>query len=262
MRRRRVAAGAAAAALLLTLFAPGRIAHAQTNGSGASDNAAIVRPLTEIGRVRARSPYCAALARARLGADSALAYEYQIPLLVQDLKHFRIDSDLTKYQSLRQTERDLSALASLARAGRDDVKALRAAAHSEPDAKRRDEMLAFANALDGAKARQLMLAKSVARVVGILAERPVRTIVTTDKDDRGSSTALGGGVSRAIAAEMRPSPDPFVEQQADAVAEHDRVQTMFGAFAAEHFIRDDLKDAASHATAAMQLGACSNTPSS
>jgi len=266
MQFRRAASGLAATALLATLLAPARSAHAQSSppsaaASAAAQNAAIVRPLSEIGRVRARSPYCAALAHARVGADTALAYEYQIPLLMQDLRHFRMDSELSKWQSLKQTERDLSALASLASAGRDDVRALRLAAAAEPDEKRRAEMLAFANALDGAKGRQMTLARQVARVVGILAERPVRTIVTTDKDERSGNTAFGGGVSRAIAMENRPSPDPFTEPQADAVAEHDRLQTMFGAFEGERYIRDDLKDAAAHATSAMQLGACKDLPS-
>jgi hypothetical protein len=262
MQLRRVVSGTAAAAAVLALLAPPLTGRAQTppRATNAEQNAAIVRPLSEIGRVRARSPYCAALARARLGADTALAYEYQVPVLVNDLKHFRLDSELTRAQSLKKTETDLSALATLARAGRDDVKALRTLASTEPDEKKREEMLAFANALDGAKARQLMLARSVARVVAVLAERPIRTIVTTDKDDRSSETALSGGVSRAIAMETRSSPDPFTQTQSDALAEHDRLQNMFTAFEAEHYIRDDLKDAATHATTAMQLGSCTNTP--
>jgi hypothetical protein len=264
MQLRRVASGMAAAALVLTLIAPARTARAQTApraATTAEQNASIVRPLNEIGRVRARTPYCAALAHARVGADTALAYEYQVPVLVQDLRHFRLDSELTRAHSLKKTESDLSALASLAQAGRDDVKALRAAASTEPDEKKREAMLAFANALDGAKARQLMLAKAVARVVGTLAERPIRTIVTTDKDEQNSATALSGGVSRAIAMETRPSPDPITQAQSDAVAEHERLQNMFNAFEAERYIRDDLKDAATHATTAMQLGGCTNTPS-
>ena len=259
---RRVVSGTAAAAFLLTLLAP-TAARAQTTprrANSAEQNASIVRPLNEIGRVRARTPYCAALAHARVGADTALAYEYQVPVLVQDLRHFRLDSELTRAHSLKKTESDLTALATLAQAGRDDVRALRAAAAAEPDEKRREAMLAFANALDGAKARQLMLAKQVARVVAVLAERQIRTIVTTDKDEKNSETALSGGVSRAIAMETRPSPDPITQSQSDAIAEHERLQNMFGAFEAERFIRDDLKDAATHATTAMRLGGCTDTP--
>jgi hypothetical protein len=263
MQLRRVASGMAAAVVALALIAPGRAAHAQTApraGSAAEQNASIVRPLNEIGRVRARTPYCAALAHARVGAETALAYEYQVPTLVKDLRSFRLDSELTRAHSLKKTENDLTALASLAQAGRDDVRALRVAATAEPDDKKRDEMLAFANALDGAKARQMLLAKSIARVVAILAERQIRTIVTTDKDDRNSETAMSGGVSRAIAMETRPSPDPITQAQSDAISEHERLQNMFHAFEAERFIRDDLKDAATHATTAMKLGGCTDTP--
>lgn len=263
MQLRRVALGTAAAAVVFSLIAPGRIAHAQTApraATTAEQNASIVRPLNEIGRVRARTPYCAALAHARVGSDSALAYEYQVPVLVNDLRYFRLDSELTRARSLMKTESDLSALASLAQAGRDDVRGLRAAANAEPDEQKRREMIAFANALDGAKARQLMLAKSVARVVAVLAERPVHTIVTTANDDRNSESALTGR-ARAVATETPSLPEPITQSQSDAIFEHERLQNMFNAFDAERNIRDDLKDAATHATTAMKLGGCTDTPS-
>ena len=61
------------------LLAPAGHAVAQTAPAGQPaptltvtprDNA-IVKPLVEIGRVRARTPYCAALAKARPGIDAA-----------------------------------------------------------------------------------------------------------------------------------------------------------------------------------------------
>ena len=178
----------AAIALVLALSAPAGIARGQTAPAPpqtkAEENASIIRPLAEIGRVRSRTPYCAALARARPGIDAAVAYEYAVPLLAQDLRAFRFDSELTKARSIKKTERDLNALYDLASAGRAEVIALRDAAKSDGvDEQRRKAMLDFANAVDSAKARQMGLARAISRVYGELAERPSHTIANTAKDD-------------------------------------------------------------------------------
>jgi hypothetical protein len=209
--------------------------------SSAEQNAAIIKPLSEIGRVRARTAYCAALGRARPGIDAAIAYEFEVPKMAQTLRHFRLDSELTKAQSLKQTEHDLTALWNLAVAGRDQVRALRAAAHADGvDDQKRAEMLAFADALDGAKARQMMLAKRIARVVGTLAERRVVNIANTPADDHGSPS----------------DPRAATDDQANLLDNIARTQELFGTFAAEEYIKDDLKVAAEHGNKAMQLGGC------
>ena len=262
----------AALLLLAGLVVPAASAHAQSAptpnpaaATRAEANAAIVRPLTEIGRVRARTPFCGALARARPGIDAAIAYEYAMPTIAQDLRGFRLDSYLTKEQSLTKAERDLSALWDLAIAGRADVVALRAAANAEGDEQKRKEMLAFANALDGAKARQMGLARSIAKLVGTMAEQPVRLAANQQTDDQGPRAVRGRMLPRTVAGTAAtPSPDQLIASSypqtsaGEDVADHDRLVQLFGAFALEDFIRDDLGTAAKHGTAAMQLGGCGN----
>ena len=255
---RRRFSGLAGTALAVALIAPASIAGGQAPpspapASRADENAAIVKPLIEIGRVRARTPYCGALARARDGIESAITFEYSTPILSRDLRGFRTDSGLTKARSLKKTERDLAGLWNLAVAGRDDVRALRAAANADGvDEQKRKEMLAFANALDGAKARQMQLTKAMARIYAVLAERPVRDIVHDE----------GGGQETGDALDA-PAPNRFSSsgtagQVATALQDYKDTQQLFGTFAAESFIREDLKNAAQHGNAAMQLGGCSS----
>jgi hypothetical protein len=252
------------------LIAPASIARGQAPPSPApaaraDDNAAIVKPLVEIGRIRARTPYCGALARARYGIDSAITFEYSTPILANDLRTFRTDSGLTKAQSLKKTERDLTGLWNLAVAGRDDVRALRAAADADGvDEAKRKEMLAFADALDGAKARQMQLAKSMARVYAVLAERPVRDIVHDESGrpetgDPLPMKALAKNPSADDAAgPTRFSSPTTTSQVAEAIQDRKDLQQLFNTFSAERFIRDDLKNAALHGNNAMQLGGCSS----
>jgi len=265
MNVRRRASGVALAAVFLVSVGPaGAFAQAVPNPAPtqAQKNAAIIGPLTEIGRVRARSPYCAALARARLGIDSAIAYEYQMPVVAADLRNVRFDSDLHKHRSLKKLERDVIALWDFATAGRNDVLALRTAANADGvDEARRAEMLALANAVDGAKERQKMLAKSVARTLGVYAEAPVRTIVTTAEDELRSSNPFAGPTwsirnSSPAAAEETPAPSAYAQLHPGSLEQHARPEAVFDTFSAEERIREDMAVAAKHATLAMQLGGC------
>ena len=269
---RRLCSGLAGTALVLALNAPASIAVGQTQPSPApqsraQENAAIVTPLAEIGRVRSRTPYCGALARARSGIDSAITFEYSMPILANDLRRFRLDSHLTKAQSLKKTERDLGTLWNLAVAGRDDVRALRTAANAEVDEQKRKEMLDFADALDGAKVRQMWLAKSMARVVAVLAETPVRDIANTPSDDSGGGALAWKAVEqRPVDSTTQAAPAPprgmvsGGQTALDDQQDHDRLQGLFATLPAEEWIRKDLKTAAQHGSLAMQLGGCaSNT---
>ncbi|HEV2644220.1 MAG TPA: hypothetical protein VGT98_16020 [Candidatus Elarobacter sp.] len=261
---RRFCSGLAGTALVVALSAPASIAGGQALPSPApatraDENSAILKPLAEIGRVRARTPYCGALARARAGIDSAITFQYSTPILANDLRGFRLDSYLTKERSLKKTERDLTGLWNLAVAGRDDVRALRAAANADGvDAEKRKEMLAFADALDGAKARQMQLAKSMARTYAVLAEMPIRDIANTAADDHGATAiAPKSAMLRPQAPDDASGAPVRTTTTADAIADHTQSQDLFTAFGAERFIRDDLKDAALHGNKAVQLGGCS-----
>ena len=258
------------------LLAPAGLAQAQTAPPADQPPAtltitprdsAIVKPLVEIGRVRARTPYCAALAKARPGIDAAITFEYLAPQLAKDLRGVRFDSELHRHLALNQVDVDLAALGDLASRGRAEVLALRKAAYADGvDDQKRNEMLAVANAIDGAKERQKFLAKRVARIVAVYHEAPIHTIVTQAGDDP-SKNALHPG---PLAAETSDTPvtNPFAPAQPfqkapqipdsiEAVNEHDRVQQLFSTFGGEDWIRGDMEDAAKHAKAAMQLGGCS-----
>lgn len=269
MGRRRVLRGSGGLALVVAcavasaVAASAQAAPSPVPTSAAEQNAAILAPLVEIGKVRARSPYCAALARARPAIDAAIAYEYAAPGVARDLQHFRLDSNLTKAQSLDKLERDLRALANLTDAGRADIAALRGTAAAEGDEQKRREMADFANALDGAKNRQLALARSIAKLVGQLAETPARDAANAPGDDHGPSGLRGGRRQPAVVPTPTSGPPDrlvtYTTTQADAITDHDRLQQLFSAFGPEDLIREDLKTAAKHGTTAILLGGCTNS---
>ena len=259
---------AAVAFLTVVVFAPyvawAQAAPTPAPGSRVAQNAAIVNPLSEIGRVRSRTPFCAALARARPGIETAVAYEFVVPAVAHDLRNFRLDSGLAKAQSLRKSQDDLELLSDLAKAGREEVQALRDAANAPGlDPEKRRELLAFANALDGAKARQMMLAKSLARVLAVSAEARVRDFANTESDDHGAA-AFKGKMNGATAIQPatvpldQTNPQSFTTGQAEFAEDNARLQQIFGSFGAELGIRDDMKDAAEHGLRAMKLGGCQN----
>jgi hypothetical protein len=273
VRRLRTLALNAAAAL--SLLAPAGIASAQTQPSQpaapvapatltvTSRDSAIVKPLAEIGRVRARTPYCAALAKARPGIDAAITFEYLAPALAKDLRAVRFDSELHRELALRHADADLAALGEMANRGRAEVRALRSAAYADGvDEQKRQEMLAVANAIDGAKERQKFLAKSIARTVGIYHEIPIHTIVSTANDDSHASNPFTGSTWRQRDMEslqntgLSPEAAYVTSATLDTIEQHDRAQELFATFNAEQYIREDMADAAQHAKAAMQVGGC------
>jgi hypothetical protein len=268
---RRRASGVALAAVLLITAAPARTVLAQTVAAPPPTteeqrNAAIIKPLVEIGRVRARTPYCAALARARPGIDAAIAFEYQAPVLASDIKHWRYDSALHRHLILKKTEADLKTLYGLSLLGRDEVRALRSAAGADGvDDQKRAEMIALADAVDGAKARQKELAKSIARSVGIYAELPIYTIASSAEDDIRSSNPFSGSTwnpgstTGAASDEATPPPSEYARLHPDELQQHELTQKLFDNFATEFLIRKDMEVAAQHAKTAMQLGGCSST---
>lgn len=274
MTVRRFSTLAPAAALAAALLWPPSFAYAQSQPPAppaaqptltvTSRDSAIVKPLAEIGRVRARTPYCAALAKARPGIDAAITFEYLAPALAKDLRSVRFDSELHRELALRRADADVAALGEMANRGRDEVRALRSAAYADGvDDQKRQEMLAVANAIDGAKERQKFLAKSVARTIGIYHEIQVHTIVSTANDDSHAANPFTGSTWRQRDMEslqntgLSPEAAYVTSATLDTIEQHDRAQYLFATFNAEQYIRDDMADAAKHAKAAMQLGGCS-----
>jgi hypothetical protein len=259
MGNSRSVSGLAALALLAAVVsAPCAVVRAQSSPlpSAADESASILRPLTEIGRVRAHSPFCAALANARTGIDAAVAYEYAVPIVADELRRFRFDTYLTNYQSKERTEADLRALYNIAKAGREQIQALRYAANAPGlDPEQRRQMLAFADALDGAKARQLWLAKQMARTLAITEEIPVHNMMDRAADDHGAR-ALTTRIQQ-LPDTLGPTPPPAeTDTTSDAIVNTQQQQRVFNTFSDEEPIRNDLKLASEHGTTAMQLGNC------
>ena len=273
MTVRRLRTLALSAAFAATLVAPASFAAAQSAPPAApaapaaltvtSRDSAIVKPLAEIGRVRARTPYCAALAKARPGIDAAITFEYLAPALAKDLRAVRFDSELHRHLALRHADADLAALGEMASRGRAEVRALRQAAYADGvDDQKRQEMLALANAIDGAKERQQFLAKSIARTVGIFHEIEIHTVVTTASDDSHAANPFSGSTWQQRDAEsaantsLSPEAAYVTQSTLDMIEQQDRAQTLFATFNAEQYIREDMADAAKHAKLAMEAGGC------
>jgi len=256
-----------------TLLAPASFAAAQSAPAApaappqltvTSRDSAIVKPLAEIGRVRARTPFCAALAKARPGIDAAITFEYLAPAILKDLRAVRFDSELYRELALRHSEADIAALGEMATRGREEVRSLRAAAYADGvDDQKRQTMLALANAIDGAKERQKFLAKSIARTVGVYRELPVHTIVTTAADESHGANPFNGSTWQQRDAEsakntsLSPEAAYVTQSTLDSIEQLDRAQFLFASFNGEQYIRGDMEDAAKHAKVAMQLGGCS-----
>ncbi len=236
----------------MTAPAAGAAADLSARTSKAAQNAAIVRPLLEIGRVHARSRYCAALLQAGPGVEAALDFEYDIPIVASHLSHFRVDSYLTREMSSRQAEQDMKILWGLATYDREHVIALREAAKQPGiDPQRRDALTGLADALDGAKGREIVLTRALAKFVGAAEELPVRNIASSASDDHGIS-----GVNGAPRSPVPIEYPGFGVMNPYAFDDYNTLENLFDVFTPEEYIRSDLSVAAQHATAAVRLGGC------
>lgn len=209
----------------------------------------VVEPLREIGRVKAKSAYCTALVQsAAPSARTALQYESRLLLALDHIRHFRLDSGLTKWQSINRLEADLNAMADLALAGRTELEGLRTLA-MQSDQAQHDELIALADALDGAKARQMSLARQLSSISGRLAEAPLHSMTELPVDDYAADYAFARG--------LFPYPSASALDSGEYQEEHQRLQDAFNTMPADEKIGDDLARAGDHARAALALGNCS-----
>ena len=151
---------------------------------GGSTVSSIVKPLREIGHVKAQSAFCQAFsAGASPAAVAALDFENRLFLTGADLAAFDAGDELAKHRTVRALEDDLRVLADDALSGRGELAALREKAlASGTDADR--AVVEYADAVSGAQGRQMDIARHIARVVGTLEEVPVRTLVNGPLDDQ------------------------------------------------------------------------------
>lgn|GEM_PF-4840299 len=172
-------AGIAPAALLCALLlAPAGADQPATapQPSATTYGESIIQPLREIGHVKARTAFCKAfLAHAALGLSSAIDFEQSLLDTVSDFRSAKLGDELNKHKSLKKLEKDLNRLADLSLAGRAELEELKSL---ETDPDRHAALLGFVDALNGAKGRQMDVARKLSRTYGIIAEQPVYTIVT------------------------------------------------------------------------------------
>lgn len=146
-------------------------------------------PLRTIGRVRVTTPLCTEL----LGeASRAVAIETEndgrIDIAIRALRSSDFDSSpLAKNRGTRDLARRAVDLRSAAVEGRSEMQRFRAAAKSASTATGRAKFAAFADALDGALARQRALADTLGRFVAYLdAHDPI----TNDEHDASVFAAI------------------------------------------------------------------------
>lgn len=209
----------------------------------------IIKPLREIGRVRARTPYCSALLRSgTLAAESAIAFELARITLSGDLRDAQFSDTLHKSSSMRLLEFDLAHMVDLIRQGRAELNDLRTLA-GDADDQKATALQGLRDALDGVKGRQLEQLRSFARVVGTLEEHPV-TLAASPADDRLNDPETKAA---AVSSDLDPFEDTFTDRY--EAAENTE---LFHAAEQDDLIKNDMIRAGDHATHALALGNCAS----
>jgi hypothetical protein len=247
-------AAAAIAAFALAL-GPGS-AHADQvieapNAKPTTFGEGIVEPLREIGHVKARTPFCKAfLEHSSLGVSSALDFER---VLMDTLSHFRnarLGDELNRHKSVKMLLKDLNRLADLSLAGRAELDALKSL---DTDPERQKAVVDFVNALNGAKGRQMDLARKLSRTAGIIAEMPVYSNVTLPGDADGTGKSAFGG---------RGSNSPTVMATGNILDSQEYAhqlevrKDLFDAMPGDDLVGRDLLRAGENGRLAMTLGGC------
>jgi len=208
----------------------------------------IVEPLREIGRVKARSAFCTTLLKSAAPATrSALTFEARMLDTLDDLHAVSFSDELAKARTLRKVERDLNELADLALLGRAELDGVRdLAANSDTDL--HGALLGFVDALDGAKAHQLTLARQLSNVYGQLAEHPAYSTVNTPADQNAGLAAFGRSAPLHADADWLAT---------DESQEHTaRASALFAVNDDDRKIGDDLRHAGAHGRIMLTLGGC------
>jgi hypothetical protein len=130
--------------------------------------------LREIGHVHAASAFCkTALETATNGINILLHNDVRIEGAVISLRSTDLDSsDLAKSNGLLSLNRQYVALRAEAVRGDGLLKGLKAQAALAPGDDQKRDLLAFANALDGALGRQRKLADDIGHLITVLANHP------------------------------------------------------------------------------------------
>jgi hypothetical protein len=249
-----------AALFLCALCAVGSPSRADDPPAPASDAVEkIISPLREIGRVRARSAYCIALVRdGAAAAQSAVNYEVARVTAFADLRDVLFANEFQKMHAVHVLELDLARMVDLARQGRTELNGLRTTA-SEADAEKASAVLAFRDALDGAKAHQLEQTRDLARILGdVEGQLGIRALA--DKRDPGTDDAT------ALHRLQNTSPELFLEPFESDLSHSgsgggpfggDINKAIFQIELVDPIIKSDMVRAGEESTRALALGNCS-----
>ena len=240
------------------LLALGRMPSGAAAVAGASPSpvpttfgTSVIAPLREIGRVRARTAFCKAfLAHASLGVSSAIDFERSLLATLADFRSAKLGDELNKHKSLKQLEKDLNQLADLSLAGRAELEELKSL---ETDPARHEALVDFANALNGAKGRQMELARKLAGPFAIIAEQPVYTNVTLPGDR--SENVNNAFAKRGSLSPTSMATGNILDTQAAERAFELR-NDLFDAMPGDDLVGRDLRRASDNGKLALILGGC------
>ena len=219
--------------------------------------AQIIGPLKEIGHVTARTPFCAAFMNdSSEAASAAVAYEFALLRTSSDVQRANTDDSLRKSRSTHALTQDLQLLANLANEGRSKLRALKAVAAQTNDPELQKQVDDFRNALDGAKARQMELARKMSSAIAKFEEDPVYSVISTPLDSQiaNSDGRLLLNGAQSYYTEMT-NPDAYWDQ-AMADQHEEVVHALFQGGPDDYQIGDDLERAGEKATLVVQLGKC------
>ena len=226
----------------------------------ASHNDDVIGPLKEIGHVTARSPFCARFVNdSALAASAAVSYEFALVKTARDLQYANTDDSLRKSHSAQVLLWDLQKLADLSNAGRSKLADLEAAAAETNDPELAMQVKEFRDALDGAKARQMELARKLSSAVAKFEEDPVYSTIASPLDTQlGNSNGrslIDFGLSKQSYWTAMLNPNSYWDQ-AMTNMHYDAVHSLFEGGPEDEQIGDDLERAGRKANLVVQLGKC------
>ena len=228
-------------AAMLASSIPVAAQQAPTPLPSAASIAPTIGQLREIGTVKAKSRFCAALdAGAGSAARSSIAYEALLYRTALDFAALNLDDALHKERATNRLEQDVRALGILATTGRSDLERLQHTAEFAP-AGGASAAVAVRNAMDGAKARQYELAKQLAQAVSVVESRRLYTATDLPVDN------VGGALEVLDRSFFSTRQDQVLDEASHALVAN---------FPDNDGIVQDLKTAGANAEAALKLGNC------
>ena len=153
-------------------------------------------PYREIGRVRAMTTFCSTIVdHAVKAVDLGVDNDGKLDIVVHTLRTADFDANmLSKNAALQRLSNQYAVLAEQSIAAERAAKALRVDAQTAPSPEEKQNLVAFADALDGALHRQRTVARDLASMIAIFNVRPQITPMEHDEmvvDEQASENYRG-----------------------------------------------------------------------